>query len=79
MSALTIFILRKKVLKTSENLYTIGFGKVLFPIIFMVIYTLVALASLYNNSDNLPIAIGLFLGGLPLYYLIKKIMLQHEK
>ncbi len=78
-SAFTIFILRKKLLKTAETLYTIGFGKVLFPTIFIVTYALVAVASLYSNSENLPTAIGLFLGGLPLYLVIKKIMPQNEK
>jgi len=73
-SAFTIFILRKKILQTSDNLYTIGFGKVLFPAIFIVTYTLVAVSALLSNKENLPTAIGLFLGGLPLYYLIKKII-----
>ncbi|MEA5459004.1 amino acid permease [Arcicella sp. LKC2W] len=73
-SAFTIFILRKKILQTSESLYTIGFGKVLFPAIFIVTYTLVAVSALLSNKENLPTAIGLFLGGLPLYYLIKKII-----
>ena len=73
-SAFTIFILRKKVLETSGSLYTIGFGKVLFPAIFIVTYTLVAVSALISNKENLPTAIGLFLGGLPLYYLIKKII-----
>jgi APA family basic amino acid/polyamine antiporter len=78
-SAFTIFILRKKIRENIDNLYTIGFGKVLFPAIFIITYMMVAITTLYNNSDNLPTAIGLFLGGLPLYYLIKKIMPQHEK
>lgn len=56
-----------------------GFGKVLFPAIFIVTYIMVAITTLYNNSENLLTAIGLFLGGLPLYYLIKKIMPQDEK
>lgn len=73
-SAFTIFILRKKITETSESLYTIGFGKVLFPAIFIITYTLVAVSALISNKENLPIAIGLFLGGLPLYYLIKKII-----
>jgi APA family basic amino acid/polyamine antiporter len=73
-SAFTIFILRKKILQTSDNLYTIGFGKVLFPAIFIITYTLVAVSALISNKENLPTAIGLFLGGLPLYYLIKKII-----
>ncbi|MCU0468980.1 MAG: amino acid permease [Arcicella sp.] len=73
-SAFTIFLLRKKITQTSANLYTIGFGKVLFPAIFIFTYSLVALASLYNNAENLPTAIGLFLGGLPLYFLIKRII-----
>ena len=59
--------------------YTIGFGKVLFPTIFIVTCILIAEALVYSNSQNLPTAIGLFLGGLPLYLVIKKIMTQNEK
>ncbi|MES2519963.1 MAG: APC family permease [Bacteroidota bacterium] len=78
-SAFTIFLLRKKILETPDNLYTIGFGKVLFPAIFIVTYTLVAVSALISNKENLPMAIGLFLGGLPLYYLMKKIIPNDEK
>jgi hypothetical protein len=52
----------------------IGFGKVLFPVIFIAVYTVVAISSLVENKENLPTAIGLFLGGLPLYYILKKAM-----
>lgn len=73
-SAFTIFLLRKKVKNLSAEIYTIGFGKVLFPAIFIVTYTVVAISSLAENKENLPTAIGLFLGGLPLYYIIKKVL-----
>ncbi|MGX7688265.1 APC family permease [Flectobacillus roseus] len=73
-SAATIFLLRKKSQEILGETYTIGFGKVLFPVIFIMIYTIVAISSLVENKENLPTAIGLFLGGLPLYYILKKAM-----
>ena len=73
-SATTIFLLRKKTQEIGNETYTIGFGKVLFPVIFIGVYTVVAISSLVENKENLPTAIGLFLGGLPLYYILKKAM-----
>ena len=71
-SAATIYMLRRR--PTEGEIYKIGFGKNLMPAIFILVYTATALSALLSAPQNIPISIGLFLAGLPLYYIIKKLL-----
>ncbi|MFN8354981.1 MAG: amino acid permease [Spirosomataceae bacterium] len=76
-SAATIFILRRQATQqpiADGGIYTIGLGKNLMPALFIVIYFVTALSALLSTPENLPIALGLFAAGLPLYYIIKKVI-----
>lgn len=72
-SAFTIYLLRKQAI-SNTNIYQIGFGKNLLPAIFIITYTAVAISALLDSPQNIPFSLGLFLGGFPLYFLIKKLM-----
>ena len=77
-SAATIFLLRNQAKKAGnvldQEVYTIGLGKNLMPAIFILLYFVTALSALLSTPENLPIALGLFAAGLPLYYIIKKVV-----
>lgn len=71
-SAFTIFLLRRQAQgQALTGVYTIGWGKNIVPAVFIVIYFVTALSALLSTPENLPIALGLFAGGLPLYYLVR--------
>jgi APA family basic amino acid/polyamine antiporter len=73
-SAFTVYLLRKQINNQSsgQQLYQIGFGKNILPALFIITYFTVALSALLDSPQNIPYSLGLFLGGFPLYWLIKK-------
>lgn len=80
-SAATIFLLRNQAQKAGnvldKEVYTIGLGKNLMPALFILLYFVTALSALLSTPENLPIALGLFVAGLPLYYIIKKVVAKN--
>lgn len=79
-SAFTIFLLRRQARGQSpgQGVYTIGWGRNVIPAIFIIIYFVTALSALLSSPENLPIALGLFVGGLPLYYAMKRTVKQEQ-
>lgn len=72
-SAATIFLLRKRQSNNEDEIYKIGFGKIIFPVVFILIYFITAMSALLSSStQNILISIGLFVAGLPLYFLMRK-------
>lgn len=71
-SAAVVFILRKRAKPEDElGIYKMKFFP-LMPVVFILVYTLVAVSSLLKSPQNALWGLGLFLLGLPMYWFMRK-------
>ena len=75
-TAATIFILRRRADNVKEGIFQISFGKNVIPALFIFIYAVVAVTALWSSPQNVLKALLLFSLGMPIYWLMKKVVVK---